>query len=85
MVVHRHGQLLLGGVLPHDILIETFFEFLGLWQREQIRGGFLGLVILEDRVAHRHALIADVGLRVIPRGRDQLADHFLTLVAERTA
>jgi hypothetical protein len=48
MVVDRHGQLFLGGILPDHVLIEIFLDLEGL--RDPVRGGGgrFGLVVFED-------------------------------------
>ncbi|HTR26393.1 MAG TPA: hypothetical protein VMI10_20650 [Terriglobales bacterium] len=47
--------------------------------------GLLVPVVLENRVADRNALVADIGTRVVAWGRDQLPNNVLAFVAERTA
>ena len=44
----------------------------------------LDLVVFQNRVADRDALVANVGTGIIAGGGDQLSDYVLTLVAERT-
>src|SRR5579863_1056714 len=41
-------------------------------------------VILENRIADGNTFVANIGPRVIRRGGDQLSDHILALMAERT-
>ena len=78
VVVDRHRQLLLRLVLPDHILIQKRLDLLRLRQVGR-RGARLGLgpVVFQDRVAHRNALIADIGPRIIRRGRDQLRNRIL--------
>ena len=78
MVVHGHGELLLGLVLADDVLIEERANFLRLGQVNRCSGGGgFGAVVLEDRVAHGDALIADVGARIVRRRADQLRNRVL--------
>ncbi len=86
VVVDRHGELLLGLVLADHVVVE---EALHLLRLGQVAGGGGGMrfaaVVLEDRVADSHALVADVGARVVAGRRDQLGHGVLRLVAERAA
>jgi hypothetical protein len=85
VVIHRHGQLLLGGLLTNYILIQ---EFLNLERfRNLIRGAGrrFRLVIFENRVAYGDAFIANICPRVVAGGRDELADYVLTLMTKRTS
>ena len=47
-------------------------------------GGRLDLVVLQNRVADRDALVADVRAGVVARRGNQLADYVLALMAKRT-
>ena len=47
--------------------------------------GLLLTVIVEDRVAHSDALVADIRAGVIRWGGDELTNNILTFVAEGTA
>jgi hypothetical protein len=42
-------------------------------------------VIFDDRITNRDAFIADVGSRIIARGRNKFANYVLAFVAKRTA
>ena len=85
VVVDRYRQLLLGGVLPDHVLIQKFLYFQRLGNLVgRARGGF-DLIVFQDRIADRDALVANVGTRIIAGRGDQLADYILALVAKRTA
>jgi hypothetical protein len=84
MVVNRHRQLLLGGFLPDDVLIQEFFYFQGFGDLVGCSGRSLDLVVLEDRVADSNALIANVRTGIVAGRRNELSNYILTLVAERT-
>jgi hypothetical protein len=81
VAVDRDREEPLGPLLSHDVLVEDFLD-LG-------RGGDLGdrlgdlplLVLRQDLVAERNALVADVH----GRPGDELPDGVLGLSAERTA
>src|SRR4029077_5839983 len=84
VVVDCNRQLLLGLFLPDHILVQERLYLLGLGKL--VRSGGLrgrGSVILEDRVADRHALVANVGPWVVAGRRDQFRYRVLRLVAER--
>jgi hypothetical protein len=86
VVVDRDRQLLLGLLLPDDVLVEEGLHFLRLGQLVGRRGlGSGRAVVFQDRVAHRHALIANIGAGIIAGRRDQFGYGILRLVAERTA
>jgi len=61
VVVDRDGELLLRRLLADDVLVELFFEVLRFGQVIERGASRLGPVILEDRVAHRDALVAQGG------------------------
>src|ERR1019366_8638001 len=86
VVVDRHGEFLLGLLLPDDVLVE---EGLHLDWLGKLVGGGCGLrfraVVLQNGVADGNALIANVGSRVVGGRRDQLGNSVLRLVAKRTA
>jgi hypothetical protein len=65
-------------------LIQKLFYF--QWLRYLIRepGGSLDLVVFQNRVANRNALIADISAGIIARGRDEFPDYVLALMAKRT-
>ena len=84
VVVDGHRQLLLGGFLPDHVLIQELLYFQGLRDLVRGSGGRLDLVVLQNRVADRDALVADVGAGIVAGGGDELSDYVLTLVAKRT-
>jgi hypothetical protein len=86
VVVNRHGQLLLGLLLPDYVLVEEHFYFLRLGQLIR-RAGLRSrrAVVFENGIANRDALIANVGTRIIAGRRDQLGYGILRFMAERTA
>src|SRR5207247_10326715 len=81
VVVDGHGEGLLGAVLPDHVLIQHVLDFGG---RGDLRDGFgdLALLILgQDLIAERDALIADVD-----RGAgEEFPDRILGFAAERAA
>jgi len=85
VVVDCDGQLLLGLVLADHILVQKRLHlgWLGqvCWRRTSLS---FTLVVFENGVAHRHALIADVRARVVRRRRDELGNGVLRFMAERT-
>ena len=86
VVVDRHRQLLLGLLLPDDVLVEEGLYFLRLGKL--VRSGDCRgcrAVIFQDGIADRYALVANVGPRIIAGGRNQFRDRVLRFVAERTA
>src|SRR5581483_7292691 len=85
VVVDRYGELLFGLLLADDVLVEEDLDLLRLGQVVG-RGGGMGLsaVVFENGVADGHALVADVGSRVVAGRGDQLRHCVLGLVAERT-
>ena len=85
MVVDRDGQLLLGFVLADDVAVEERLDFGRARQPAIDRAGLFALLLFEDLLADAHALVADVGARIVGRRTDQLLDLLLRLVAERTA
>ena len=78
VVVDGDGQLLLRLLLANDVLVE---ELLHLGRLGQLVGGGVGLrlgpVVFQDGIADRHALVADVGARIVGGRRDQLGDSVL--------
>src|ERR1019366_6686244 len=84
VVVNRHRQLLLGGLLPDHVLIQELFHF--QWFRDLVRGPGrrLDLVVLEDGIADSNALVADIRTRIVAGRGNQLSDYVLTLMAKRT-
>ena len=74
MVVHRHGQHLLGAVLANHVLVQIVFDFLRLGGRTQFGGGLalpghspFGLVQVLRRQAH--AVGADVAVQALQQER----------------
>src|SRR5216684_3866701 len=86
MVIDGDRQLLLGLLLPDDVFVEEglHFERLGQLVGDGSRRS-RGAVVFEDRVADRHALVADVCPGIVARRRNQFRNRVLRLVAERTA
>src|SRR5665213_3456062 len=60
MVVHRYGEGLFGLLLPDHILVEDVLDFLGGRYLSNGIRNFALFILLEDFVAQRDALIADV-------------------------
>ena len=86
MVVDRDSKFLLGLVLADDVIVKEALD-LG-WLGEMARGGggnFAAAIVVEDRVAHGNALVADIGAWIIAGRRDQLGYRVLRLMAERAA
>src|SRR5882724_6134273 len=86
VVVNGDGKLLLGLFLADDVFVEERLHFLRLGQ---VAGSGRGCcrrcpVVFQNRIAHRHAFIANVGARIIAGRRNELRYGFLRLVAERT-
>src|SRR5258706_15983675 len=84
MVVDGNGELLFRTFLPDHILVQVLLQL--QWLRELV-GGAIGLIVaivFQDGIAHRDALITDVGTRIVARGRDQLADNVLAFMTEGT-
>ena len=81
VVVDRHRERLLGRLLPDHVLVEHVLDLL---RRRDLghRLRHLALLVLrEDLVAERDALVADVD----GRPGDELPDGVLRLAAERAA
>jgi hypothetical protein len=79
VVVHGHGQDLLGAVLADHVLVEDVLDLRGLGQAPQLPALLLLPLLRDDVVAQLDALVADVH-----RGSgDELADVVLALAAER--
>jgi hypothetical protein len=85
VVVNRHRELFLGGLLSNHVLIEEFFYFEGLGKLVRTGGGGFRSVVLEDRIANRDALVAYICSRIVAGGRNEFPDNVLTLMAKRTA
>jgi hypothetical protein len=79
VVVDRHGQGLLGLLLPDHVRVEELVDLAGLGQAVPFELGRLGQLFLDDLVAQVDALVADVHAWA----RDQLLDLLLALPAER--
>jgi hypothetical protein len=84
VVINRYRKLLLGRVLTDYVLVKIFFQL--QWLRELVRStvGVLLTIILENGVAYRDALVANVCPGVIAGGGDELANYVLTLMTKRT-
>ena len=80
VVVHRHGQDLLGPLLLNHVLVHYGLDFHGLGNGDAAGGLFLLIFFLDDLVAQLDALIADV----YRRAGDELLDLILALAAEGT-
>jgi hypothetical protein len=85
VVVDGDRQLLLGGILADDVLVQPFFQVLGLEEAKKGRALRLGLVVFEDGIANCNALVTNVGLGMVPGSGDELPYHFLTFVTEGTS
>ena len=86
MVVNRHGEFLLGLFLTDNVLVQESFDFMQLGKLVRSSGRrCCRAVIFENGVADRDALVANVGPGIVARGRDQLGNGVLRLVAERAA
>src|SRR5690606_28312489 len=79
VVVHGHGQRLLGAGLADHVLVEDLEDLARLGQRAARALRLLLELLADDVVAQLDALIADEHARA----RDQLADFVLALPAER--
>src|SRR4029077_1313976 len=81
VVVDRHGEGLLGPLLPDHVLVQHVLDF----GRDRDLGDRLGdlpfLVFRQDLVAERDALVADVDRRP----GNELPDRVLRLAAEGAA
>jgi len=84
VVVHSYGELLLGGILTNDVLIEKFFDFERLRKLLRTGSGLIRLIVFKNGIANAYALVADIGARIIARRGDQLADNILAFMAKRT-
>jgi hypothetical protein len=85
MVIDSNREFLLGRLLSDNVLIQVFLQ---LERPRELAGRAVALVmpvVLDDRIAHRDAFIADVGTRIVAGGRDKLPYNVLALVTERTA
>ena len=67
MVVHRYRKLLLRFVLPDYISIEKRLNLRRPWQTPVNRAGLLALLVFQNLLADAHALIANVGARILIR------------------
>src|ERR1035438_2055436 len=86
MVIDGDGELLLGLLLPNDVLVEEGLHLLRL--RQLVGDGSrrsCGAVVFKDGVADLHAFVADVRPGIVARRRDEFRDRVLRLVAKRTA
>ena len=85
VIIYGDGQLLFGLGLPDNVLVEEFLDFLGASQLGLLVDRFLDPFFLEDSVADRNALVANVGARQLSRGGDQFCDGVLGFMTERAA
>ena len=86
VVVNRDGELLLGLVLADHVIVEEALDLSGLGEMAGGGGGSVAAaIVVEDGVADRHALVADIGARIVAGRRDQLGDGILRFMAERAA
>jgi hypothetical protein len=85
VVVYGDGELLFGGFLPDHVLIEEFLDLKRLGDLVGRPGRRLDLVVFEDGIADRDALIADIRPRVVAGRGDELTNYVLALMAKRTA
>ncbi len=85
MVVNGDGQLLFGFILADHVAVEERLDLGRARQALVDRVGLFALFFLENLLADGHALVADVGARVVRRRADQLLDLLLRFMAEGTA
>ena len=78
VVVHRHGQRLLGALLPDDVLVEHGLDLGGLGQLVARPVGLVLEFLADDVVAQLDALVADEH----GGAGDELAHLVLALAAE---
>ena len=78
VVVDRHRQRALGGVLPDDVLVQDLVDLARLWQALDVERRRRRELLVDDLVAEVDALVADVDAGA----GDQLLDLSLGLAAE---
>jgi hypothetical protein len=78
MVVNRDRKLLLGLVLTDHVLIQKGLHLRRFGQLVGSCGclGF-GTIIFQNRIADCHALVANIGARIVGGRQDQLGDSIL--------
>src|SRR5256885_13603146 len=81
VIVSRHGQGLLRLLLTDHVLIEHVLDLGGSRDLRDRLGDLALLVLRQDLVAQRDALVADVHARA----GDELPDRVLGLAAERAS
>src|SRR5439155_323546 len=81
----RDREFFLGAVLTDDVAIQELLDLRRTRQPFGGRGSLLALFVFENCLANTHALIADVGARIVRRRTDQLLDLLLGLMAEGAA
>jgi hypothetical protein len=83
VVINSDGELLLGLLLTDDVLVEKRLDFLRLGQViGSSRGVGFGAVVLEDGIADRDALVADISPGIVTGRRDQLGYRILGLMTK---
>jgi hypothetical protein len=78
VVVHRHGEHLLGALLADDVLVEDLLDLVRLGKLVPRALGAVLELLADDVVAELDTFIADKDRRA----GDQLADLVLALPAE---
>src|SRR6266571_441125 len=81
VVVNGDGQLLLGGVLADDVLVEELLDLVGNGEGRLVGAALDPAVVRDDVVADIHALVADED----GGAGNELPDVVLIFIAERTA
>ena len=85
VVVNRHCQFLLRAVLPDDVAIQELLDLRRAGKPLRWRRSLFALLVFQNRLAHAHALVADVRARIVRRRTDQLLDLLLCLMAKGAA
>jgi hypothetical protein len=85
MVVDRHGELFLGGVLADHVLVQVFFQFQRFRKLVLCPVRLIVPIVLQDRIAYGDAFVANVSSGIVVGGGDQLPDYVLTLVTKTTS
>jgi hypothetical protein len=82
MVVNSDGQFFLGFFLSHHVLVEKRLDFRWPGRLGLGSGNAFAPLLLQDRIADGHALVADVSAGKIARRRNELTHRILRLPAE---